>query len=143
MLQRPLSHTDMRLALISLAVFALSVQQAVSLPSNKRGSSYYGGMYSICIFHPNIFYGIFIIDIIVAQIALTLEYLEVAFYQCGLNQFDEAAFEQADYSPIVRRRFEEILAHEKDHVAALISFLGDNALEACSYDLCVFFGMGF
>ena len=102
------------------------------------------GMYNICHLQ-NIFYWIFIIDTLVAQFLAVLENIEVAFYNCGLIQFDDAAFDNANYDPEVRRRFVEIFQHEKDHLAVLNNVLGDKAPHACNYTLWVFFffGMGF
>jgi len=103
----------MRLALFSFVVAALSVQQAVSIPFDKRAAS------------TN--------DTEILQVALTLEFLEVAFYTRGLQLFSESDFLDADYTPLVFRRFVEILDHEKEHVKILTNALGNQAPNACNY----------
>ncbi|KZT04921.1 uncharacterized protein LAESUDRAFT_727493 [Laetiporus sulphureus 93-53] len=67
------------------------------------------------------------------QFALNLEYIERAFYEEGLAQFDTAAFADAGYEAWVRGRFRQITDHEKVHVAFLQEQLGSNAPEPCNY----------
>ena len=83
-----------------------------------------------------------ILDTTIAKFAITLEHLEEAFYTFGLNKFNDIAFLNQGYTPLVRQRFVEILAHEKDHVALLTTVLGDQTPKPCNYKLCVFFFFG-
>ena len=72
----------------------------------------------------------------VLNYALTLEHLEHAFYRDGLEEFDEAAFEEANLGP-ARPFLEEIRDHEAEHVAVLedtITQLGGEAVEEAEYD---------
>ncbi|KAG8862968.1 hypothetical protein FRB96_000388 [Tulasnella sp. 330] len=73
-------------------------------------------------------------DIDVLQYALTLEHLENAFYSGALAKFDAHAFAKAGFPSWVRRRFEQIAAHEKEHVQFLTTALGGAATQACTYD---------
>lgn len=126
-----LSHTDisMRLALFSYVLAALSIQQAVAIPS---------GMYSICIFRI-VFYCDILADISILQFALTLEHIEVAYYTIGTQLFNESTFIAEGYNGITHRRFREIFEHEKAHVELLSGVLGKQAPQPCNYSLCVFF----
>ncbi|KAG8967339.1 hypothetical protein FRB90_010891, partial [Tulasnella sp. 427] len=65
--------------------------------------------------------------------ALTLEYLEHAFYTDGLEKYDEHAFQDAGFPSWVRTRFEQIADHEASHVALLSNTLGDKAVKPCQY----------
>ena len=58
-------------------------------------------------------------DLDVFNYALTLEHLENAFYRDGLEQFDEAAFEEAGFDAPVREYLALIGQHEQDHVDAI------------------------
>jgi len=73
-------------------------------------------------------------DTEVLQYALTLELLENAFYQEGLDKLDEAAFEAAGYPTWVRARFEQIKGHEATHVAFISGALGPAAPQPCTYN---------
>ena len=133
----------MRLALTSFLVAVFSVQLAVSIPFDKYWhTESTNGMYNnICIL-PKRWNFLFILDTSVVQFALTLEHLEVAYYTFGLQKFSESDFINAGYTPLVRRRFEEIFEHEQEHVALLTAALGDQAPQACNYRLCVFLEWG-
>lgn len=61
----------------------------------------------------------------VINYALTLEHLENSFYRDGLEQFDEAAFEDAGYDPAVREFLTAIGEHEAAHVEALTGVVED------------------
>ncbi|KAH8111740.1 ferritin-like domain-containing protein [Phellopilus nigrolimitatus] len=74
-----------------------------------------------------------ITDTVILNFALTLEHLEVAFYQEGLAKFDEAAFEAAGLPPFARGRFEQISVNEQTHERVLTEILGPNATQACTY----------
>ncbi|EKM57281.1 uncharacterized protein PHACADRAFT_91776 [Phanerochaete carnosa HHB-10118-sp] len=73
-------------------------------------------------------------DTEVLQFALTLEQIENAFYQEGLDSLDEQAFEAAGYPPWVRARFEQIKEHEATHVAFISNALGSAAPQPCTYN---------
>ena len=76
-------------------------------------------------------------DLDVFNYALTLEHLENAFYRDGLDQFDEAAFEDAGYDAQVREYLTEIGQHEQDHVDAItaaIEAAGGEPVEEATYD---------
>ncbi|KAF7979466.1 hypothetical protein HWV62_42283 [Athelia sp. TMB] len=74
-------------------------------------------------------------DVQVLNFALTLEYLENAFYSQGLAKHSEADFEKAGLPSWVRGRFEQIAKHEATHVSFLKTALGEgNAVEPCTYD---------
>ena len=64
-------------------------------------------------------------DLDVFNYALTLEHLENAFYRDGLDEFDEAAFEDAGYDAEVREFFELISQHEQDHVDTITATIED------------------
>ena len=83
-----------------------------------------------------------VLDALVLNYALTLEFLENAFYQGALAQFDNKIFADAGFPPWVRKRFEEIAAHEATHVQLLSDVLGDQATQPCNYSLCVFVFIG-
>ncbi|KAG8905573.1 hypothetical protein FRB99_008631 [Tulasnella sp. 403] len=70
----------------------------------------------------------------VFQYALTLEHLENAFYTEALQKFDEKAFENAGFQPIVRKRFQQIADHEKTHVEFITAVLGKKATKPCTYN---------
>ncbi|KAG8978876.1 hypothetical protein FRB90_008282 [Tulasnella sp. 427] len=65
--------------------------------------------------------------------ALSLEYLEHAFYTDGLEKYDEHAFQDAGFPSWVRTRFQQIADHEASHVALLSNTLGDQAVKPCQY----------
>ena len=76
-------------------------------------------------------------DLDVFNYALTLEHLENAFYRDGLEQFDEAAFEEAGYDAQVREYLELIGQHEQDHVDAITAAIedaGGTPVEEGEYD---------
>jgi len=75
-------------------------------------------------------------DTNIMNYALTLEYIEREFYEQGLAQYDEQAFEDAGYEPWVRGRFAQIREHEQTHVAFLTSQLaaaGATPVAPCNY----------
>ncbi|OSX58427.1 hypothetical protein POSPLADRAFT_1060911 [Postia placenta MAD-698-R-SB12] len=72
-------------------------------------------------------------DTQILQYALTLEYLENAFYTGALDKYDAKAFTDAGFAPWVRARFEQIMDHEKTHVKFLQTALGSAAPQACNY----------
>ena len=73
----------------------------------------------------------------VLNYALTLEHLENAFYRDGLDEFDDADFEDAGFDASVRERLAEIGEHEQAHVDTLtevITQLGEeDPVEEGSY----------
>ncbi|KAF8068075.1 ferritin-like domain-containing protein [Lyophyllum atratum] len=69
----------------------------------------------------------------VLNFALTMEHLENAFDIVGLAKYNEKAFTDAGFSPVVRGRFTQISQHEKMHVAFLSEALGDKATKPCQY----------
>lgn len=80
---------------------------------------------------------VFTDDLDIANYALTLEHLEYAFYRDGLDEFDDAAFEDANQRPDLRGRLEEIRDHELAHVDFLtetISAAGGTPVEEAEYD---------
>jgi len=107
----------MRFTLSSVVVAALFVQQTISLPFVKRAT-------------------ITAAETLILSLALNLENLEVAFYTKGLGQFSESDFAAANLSPLVFRRYQEILGHEQTHAALLASVLtanGANVPQPCTY----------
>jgi len=72
-------------------------------------------------------------DVDILNFALTLEYLENAFYAGALAKYSDKSFAKAGYEPFVRSRFEQIAAHEKTHVDFLSGALGTSATHACEY----------
>jgi len=111
----PPSHTNiMRFAIFSFVAAALCVQQAASIPFDKRDTS--TG------------------DTNILQFSLTLEHVEVAYYSHALQQlFSQSDFIKAGFTPLVFQRFVEIGQHEQTHVALLTAALGDQAPQACTY----------
>lgn len=71
----------------------------------------------------------------ILQFALTLEHLESAFYQEGLNRFNNQAFVNAGMPTWERGRIAQIAQHEAQHVKFLTSALGGDAPAACEYSL--------
>ncbi|KAI0725935.1 ferritin-like domain-containing protein [Fomitopsis betulina] len=69
----------------------------------------------------------------ILQFALTLEYLESAFYVDALAKYDAQAFLDAGFPDWVRGRFVQISAHEATHVETLKAALGANAPQPCQY----------
>jgi hypothetical protein len=74
-------------------------------------------------------------DTTVLNFLLTLENLENAFYEQGLNTFDAKAFEEAGLPEFARGRFVQLAANERAHQQLLRQFLGENATEPCTYKL--------
>lgn len=74
-------------------------------------------------------------DTSILNFALTLEHLENTFYSGALAKFDEKAFEDAGFPSWVRGRFEQIASHEAIHVETLTKALGNQATQACQYNL--------
>ncbi|KAJ3993108.1 ferritin-like domain-containing protein [Lentinula boryana] len=72
-------------------------------------------------------------DTVVLNYALTLEYLESAFYTGALNNFTEDDFISDGLPQWARGRFEQIAAHEQAHVQLLSGALSSNATQACNY----------
>ena len=72
-------------------------------------------------------------DTSILNFALTLEYIENAFYKQGLADLDEQAFADAGFAPWVRGRFVQIGNHEATHVAFLRAALGGDAVQPCNY----------
>lgn len=129
----------MHIPIFPFVVAALSVQQAASIPFNKRDASTNGMHINKHIFQNALMFTIFNLDTHILQFALTLEHIEVAFYTLALQQFSQSAFIEAGYTPLVFQRFVEIGQHEQTHVDLLTAALGDQAPQACNYSLCVFF----
>ncbi|KAF5374558.1 hypothetical protein D9757_010164 [Collybiopsis confluens] len=79
----------------------------------------------------------FATDATLLNYALTLEQIQVAFYTQGLKIFSQDAFAKAGFAPAVRAKYEQILSHEKSHVALLqeaLQSLGESAVQECVYD---------
>jgi hypothetical protein len=98
--------------LFSIALAALSVQQAVSIPVRRQAT---------------------IDDTTVLNFALTLEHIENAFYSGALAKFDAKAFTDAGLPAFARARFEQVAAHEATHVQFLTGVLGSSATQPCTY----------
>ncbi len=72
----------------------------------------------------------------VLNYALTLEHLENAFYRDGLDEFDEDAFTDAGFDPVVREYLSAIGQHEQEHVDTLtqvVTDLGGEPVEEGEY----------
>ncbi|KAH7905750.1 ferritin-like domain-containing protein [Hygrophoropsis aurantiaca] len=65
--------------------------------------------------------------------ALTLEYLENAFYAQGLQKYQEQDFEHVGLPDFARGRFLQVAQHEAAHVEFLETALGDAATKPCTY----------
>lgn len=74
-------------------------------------------------------------DTTILNYALTLEYLESAFYTGALSNFSQDDFTNDGLPEWARGRFEQIAAHEQAHVELLSNALGSNATQACTYSL--------
>ncbi|EJF59869.1 hypothetical protein DICSQDRAFT_148200 [Dichomitus squalens LYAD-421 SS1] len=72
------------------------------------------------------------------QVALSLHYVETAFYQQGLLHFDDQAFSNAGFEPWVRGRFEQIAMHELTHTTTTLSALGNDSFSPCTYNLALY-----
>ncbi|KAG8856945.1 hypothetical protein FRB96_006208 [Tulasnella sp. 330] len=70
-------------------------------------------------------------DIEILNFALTLEYLEEAFYQGAFKRWTPQDFHTAglDYA-----RFQQIHQHEQAHIQLLGGILGSEATQPCKYD---------
>jgi len=84
-----------------------------------------------------------ITDTDILNYALTLEHLEANFYAGALSKYDNASFAAVN---VDRSRFEQIAAHETQHVAFLTGALGKDATGACNYsfpytDVASFIGL--
>jgi len=78
----------------------------------------------------------FINDNNVLNYALTLENLEAAYYQQGLNALNESAFNASGFPQGVRAAISVIAAQEADHARTLTSVLGARgwpAVTPCNY----------
>ena len=72
-------------------------------------------------------------EIDVLQYALTLENLELAFYNLGLSTFNQAAFATAGF-PNILPFLQVIQSHEQTHVNTLQTVLGNAAVAVCTYN---------
>lgn len=75
------------------------------------------------------------LDTNILQFALSLELLENSFYTGGLAKYDADDFAKAGFESWVRGRFEQLAAHEAEHVSFLQNALGSSAPQACTYSL--------
>ncbi|SCZ99456.1 BZ3500_MvSof-1268-A1-R1_Chr3-1g06019 [Microbotryum saponariae] len=73
-------------------------------------------------------------DIEIMNFALTLEHLEKNFFFTGLAKYKVEDFVKAGYTKKLHNRIQTIGIQEKDHVIALASGLGKNAVSPCQYD---------
>jgi len=76
----------------------------------------------------------------ILNFALTLEYLESAFYNQTLAKFSPAHFAAAGYPSWVRGRFEQISDHESTHVKFLSTALitsGADDVKPCEYNFSI------
>jgi len=71
----------------------------------------------------------------ILNFALTLEHLENAFYTQGLQKYTQEDFLDAGLPAWARGRWNQIAAHESTHVSFLESALGEDAVQACTYNL--------
>ncbi|KAF8263838.1 ferritin-like domain-containing protein [Lactarius quietus] len=69
--------------------------------------------------------------------ALTLELLKSAFYQGGLANFTTQNFVSAGYAPGVRAWYQQISQHEQTYVSNISTLLGNQSVQACTYNLWV------
>lgn len=76
-------------------------------------------------------------DLEVLNYALTLEHLENAFYQEGLQNFTSDDFKKENFHFSVYGEFQNIASHEKTHVATLMSAINASypgkAVPPCKY----------
>ncbi|OAX39344.1 hypothetical protein K503DRAFT_739622 [Rhizopogon vinicolor AM-OR11-026] len=70
----------------------------------------------------------------ILNFALTLEHLENAFYTQGLQKYTQEDFIDAGLPTWARGRWNQIAQHETTHVSFLESVLGDDAVQACTYN---------
>ncbi|EJD00087.1 uncharacterized protein FOMMEDRAFT_92122 [Fomitiporia mediterranea MF3/22] len=82
-----------------------------------------------------VYLSLFGIDYIVLNFALTLEHLEVAFYQEGLALFNESAFESAGLPSFVCGQIIQISKNEQEHECVLTETVSNklNATQSCTY----------
>ncbi|EGO03185.1 hypothetical protein SERLA73DRAFT_174640 [Serpula lacrymans var. lacrymans S7.3] len=73
----------------------------------------------------------------VLNFALTLEHIENTFYTEGLKNYTQQDFLDADFPEFARGRWEEISQHEATHTSFLSGILGDQAVNACTYNFPV------
>jgi len=75
-------------------------------------------------------------EVDVLNFALTAEHLDSTLYRVGLEDFDEAAFEEAGFQPAVREYLEQIAENEATQVEFLtetISSLGGDPVPQAEY----------